>query len=430
MPTLRIVPQGARTKETLATYSTISPEDGALLQSITPLLSGKRILHINSAARGGGVAELLRGGCALERALGIESSWAVIEDATEFFVVTKKIHNGLQGTAHTLTPDEQRTYLNIATELREQFETMVCDIKPNLIILHDPQPLPLISQATRFAPVISRLHIDLSTPFMPIVELLMPMIRQASSVIVSSSNYHSAIEPYPEEQTTVIRPAIDPLTEKNVSLEHALTTDILVQHGIDTLRPYITQVSRFDVWKDPIGAIEAYRIAKQSLPTLQLVLAGFIEASDDPEALAWVEKTKSAASDDTDIHIFSDLSQLRGGISNALFVNALNTHTACTLQMSRREGFGLTITEAMWKEHVVIARPSRGAELQITHGKSGYLADTPDTIAKHIVETILDKTIAHTIGRAAKESVKKHFLLPHYVALNCQCYLDTLSQDK
>lgn len=428
MPLLRMVSLDTGDQETLATYTKISPDDSVALGDIIPSLVGKRILHVSSSARGGGVAELLRSSCMFERMLGIESSWAVIEDASDFFVVTKKIHNGLQGAVHTLTPDEQDTYFHVAPLLQEHFGTIVRNLKPDLIILHDPQPLPLISQARQFAPVIVRLHIDLSTPYKPMVKMLMSMIQQSSRVILSSSNYRAAIVPYPEDRTDIIRPAIDPLVEKNIPLERDAAKDILTRHGIDTSRPFIAQISRFDIWKDPIGAINTYRIVKQSLPTLQLMLAGFIEASDDPEAFEWVKKTTSAAMGDPGIHIFSDLSQLTAGTSNAFFINAINTCAACTLQMSRREGFGLTITEAMWKERVVIARPSRGAELQITHGENGYLADTPDALAQHILETLFNRDIAQTLGRAARESVRTNFLLPRYVRLNCQCYHDALSK--
>lgn len=426
MPTLKTVTLDSFTQSALTTYAAISPDDASSLKEITSSLAGKRILHVSSSAQGGGVAELLRSSCAFERALGIESSWVVIEDAHDFFVITKKIHNALQGAARIITPTEQAAYLEIAATLHKRFETIARDLQPNLIVLHDPQPLPLISQARRYAPVISRLHIDLSTPYRPIAEFLMPMLQQTSGIILSSGNYRSAIDTYSKDQTVIIRPAIDPLAEKNSPLDRDSAQNILEKHGIDTARPIITQISRFDTWKDPLGAIDTYRIAKQSLPTLQLILAGFIEASDDPEALEWVAKTTSAASRDPDIHIFSDLSQLTHDTSNALFINALNTLTDCTLQMSRREGFGLTITEAMWKARVVIARPSRGAELQITHGENGYLADTPEAIAQHVVETLSDTAKAQVIGRAAQESVRTHFLLPHYVRLNCQCYLDIL----
>lgn len=429
MPTMKMITPEPLTQSVLAAHTAISPDDAPSLQNIASSLAGKRVLHVSSSARGGGVAELLRGGCAFERALGIESAWAVIEDAADFFVITKKIHNGLQGAAHMIDSVEQAAYLEIAATLHEQFETIIRNIRPDLIILHDPQPLPLISQARQHAPVISRLHVDLSTPYKPIAEFLMPMLQQTSGIILSSSNYRSAIEPYPKNQTVIIRPAIDPLAEKNSPLDKSLAQSILEKHGIDTAHPFITQVSRFDVWKDPLGAIDAYRIAKQSLPTLQLILAGFIEASDDPEALEWVAKTTSAASGDPDIHIFSDLSQLKHGTSNTLFINAINTLTNCTLQMSRREGFGLTITEAMWKARVVIARPSRGAELQINHGENGYLADTPETVAHHIIETLSDTKKAQALGRAAQESVRAHFLLPHYVRLNCQSYFRTIARE-
>jgi trehalose synthase len=395
--------------------------------ALLPLLRGKRILHINSAATGGGVAEMLSGQIAFECALGIESRWYVIEDAADFFVITKKIHNSLQGDAIDLSPAERESYCALERSLAESFQALLGEFHPDLIILHDPQPLPLISMVRRTALTIVRLHIDLSTPYMPTVDFLMPFLSQASRIILSSDNYRAALDPYPAGQVTIIRPAIDPLTEKNRFLPSKEASEILMRHGIDTTRPFITQISRFDEWKDPLGALEAYRFTKRSVPGLQIVLAGFIEAADDPEAQAWVRKVRDAAGEDPDCIIFSDLSQLRELSSDDLLINALNTLTSATLQMSRREGFGLTITEAMWKGRVVVARPSRGALLQIDHGENGYIADTPEIAAGHIVDLLSKKVSAGEIGMAAHSSVQEHFLLTRYITLHLEAYRETLS---
>ena len=426
MPKLRIVTQEGLASEELSAYKAVSPADFKQLESLLPVLTGKHILHLSSSANGGGVAELLTSGCALERALGLRSQWAIIEDAMPFFVITKKIHNGLQGESLTLSPLEQKTYLNITPTLRADLETLLHKLQPDIIILHDPQPLPFIEIAKRFAPTLLRLHIDLSTPYQPMLDFLKPLIRQASTIIISSNNYRVAFGGYPPEHIAVIRPAIDPFTEKNRPLDKDTAEEILTKHNIDITRPFITQISRFDPWKDPLGAIEAYRFAKHSVPKLQLILAGFIEASDDPEALAWVDKTKAAVQNDPDVFIFSDLSQLKDSVSDSLFINALNTLTSCTLQMSRREGFGLTITEAMWKGRVVIARPSRGAELQIINGENGYISDTSETIAGHVIKTLADSKTAQAIGRAAQASVKENFFLPRYISHNCKVYQNFL----
>lgn len=426
MPKLTLVSTKQMSPQELSAYQEESSSDGTRLENLRPLLSGKRILHVSSTADGGGVAELLMSGCAFENALGLKSHWAVIEDTAPFFVITKKIHNGLQGETLTLTPTEQTAYRDIALSLHKDLEAILARLRTDIVILHDPQPLPLVSHVTQFAPALLRLHVDLSTPYKPIVDFLSPLIKEAASVIVSSDNYRAALEEYPAEHVAVIRPAIDPGTEKNRALDPSVAKDILTRHGIDTTRPFITQISRFDPWKDPLSAIAAYRIAKQSIPELQLVLTGFIEAADDPEALLWREKTKAAAGSDPDIRIFSDLSQLHGAITDSLLINAQNTLTNGTLQMSRREGFGLTITEAMWKERVVIARPSRGAQLQIVHGENGYIADTPEAVAKHIIDILADPVTAHRLGRAARASVAENFLLPHYIRLNCETYLKFL----
>lgn len=427
MPKLTLVPTKKMSARELLAFQETSPLDSARLESFRSLFPGKRILHVSSTANGGGVAELLMSSCAFENALGLESSWAVIEDVAPFFIITKKIHNGLQGETLDLAPDEQTTYYDLARSLHRDFEHLLRKLKPNVIVLHDPQPLPFIPIASQFAPTLLRLHIDLSTPYKPIIDFLSPFIKEAASIIVSSDNYRAALEEYPAKDVAIIRPAIDPNTEKNRPLESNIARDVLTRHGIDIARPFITQISRFDPWKDPISAIDAYRIAKRSVPELQLILTGFIEAADDPEAFSWRERTEAATGSDPDIRIFSDLSELYGTITDSLFINAQNTLTSATLQMSRREGFGLTITEAMWKERVVIARPSRGAQLQIVHGENGYIADTPEAVGKHVVDILANPAAAHRLGRAAHSSVAENFLLPHYIRLNSEVYLKLLT---
>lgn len=428
MPILRSVTPEPFSPEMISRYSAIRPSDFEEIRSFLPILSGKRILHISSSANGGGVAELLLSRCAFERGIGIESSWVVIEDVKSFFVITKKIHNGLQGESIGLSPEEQEEYFSIASALEKRLVEILDESRPDIIVIHDPQPLPCIAIARRFAPTIVRLHIDLSAPYAPTIDFLRPLIDQASSVIISSDTYRSALAGYPEERIAIIPPAIDPFTEKNSPIDPVRAARILGQHGIDTRRPFLSQVSRFDPWKDPLGAIAVYRNIKRSVPDIQLVLTGFIEASDDPEASAWIRKTEEAAMQDPDIFLFSDLSELQDGISDSLFINAINTLANCTLQMSRREGFGLTITEAMWKERVVVARPSQGALLQIVSGKNGFLGKTPEDMMVPILRILSEQGTARMIGNEAGLSVRKRFLLPRSISLNCKTYRDALQE--
>ncbi|MDP3957274.1 MAG: glycosyltransferase, partial [bacterium] len=411
----------------LSDYHSLCPEDFQSLQALLPALSGKRVLHINTTAQGGGVAEILQSSIPLENSLGIESSWCVLEHSLSFFTATKKIHNGLQGATVILTPDDQETYLGVGSVLKKEFEEVLRNLRPDIVVFHDPQPLPLIFLARRFAATILRLHVDLSTPQNETLEFLKPFIGQATEVIVSTDSYRTSLQKYSAKHIAIIPPAIDPLTKKNEILDTAIAKKILTDHAIDPNTPFITQISRFDTWKDPLGAIEAYHLAKSFVPGLQLILAGFVEAADDPEATEWIDKVTKVGNADPNIFIFSELSQLRHLPDDAHFINALNTLTSCALQMSLREGFGLTITEAMWKERVVVARPSRGAQLQITHGKNGYLASTPAAIADYVVRTLTDPETAQAMGKAARSSVTQNFLLPRYLRLNYQVYRDVLT---
>jgi trehalose synthase len=220
----------------------------------------------------------------------------------------------------------------------------------------------------------------------------------------------------------VIYPAIDPFSEKNKLISSAAAKKIISRHGINPNKPTISQVSRFDPWKDPLGVITAYRFAKKEIPSLQLVLSGFFEAQDDPEAILIFEQVKKQTAGDPDIHLFYDKKQLKKTSVN-IFVNALQTASDIIIQASIREGFGLTITEAMWKEKPIIARKNSGSSLQIKNNKNGILVNSPDEIGKAIIHLFQNKKLKNRIGKAAKLSVRQNFLIQRFVSDNLKLYI-------
>lgn len=389
---------------------------------IAKKIKNQKIIHINSTAYGGGVAELLRSQVISEKKLGLKSHWLTIEAPKSFFVITKKIHNLLQGKNDLLTEKEKILYLTINKKLGKLLRYFCQRFKSGIIIIHDPQPLPLISFIpTKFFPIL-RLHIDLSSPNPTTMEFFRPYIMKYRFVVISNPEYRKSMYWLPKSKIKIIMPAIDPLSLKNKSMNLNTANRILEAHGINTTKPIITQISRFDPWKDPLGVIRAYYLAKNKIPNLQLVLAGFFFAKDDPEAKDIFEKVKKHAKNDPDIHLFSNPKQLKN-TSNDIFINALYTASTLIIQKSIREGFGLTITEAMWKEKPVIAGITSGTSIQIKNRKNGILVESPEKAAKAIINLIKKEELRKKLGKAAKKSVQKRFLFPRYLLDNLKLYL-------
>lgn len=384
-------------------------------------LEGARVLHVSSTPYGGGVAELLHTIVPLMRDAGLDAQWLVMDGAPpEFFEVTKKIHNTLQGMDGDLTSEEWAVYSEVNRRLAAHFPEGPWDF----VVIHDPQPLLAGALArglaaaggkTEGARWFWRCHIDLSTPLGSTWERLHPLVNQYDGAIVTSHEYARQEVTIPVAQIT---PSIDPTSPKNLPLDRERARSVLSGFGVDPDRPLLVQVSRFDPWKDPFGVIEAYQIVKVQYPDAQLALVGSI-ALDDPEGVRLLHDLKQAAKGDPDAHVLSN----QDGV-HAAEVAAFQQEADVIIQKSVREGFGLTITEGMWKARPVVAGQATGCRLQIEDGHSGYLIGSTEECAAKIVQILSDPGLGQALGHQARETVRRRFLsathVAHYLSLFAQ----------
>lgn len=405
-------------------YDSLTPKEIKELKKLSHKMKGVSVVHINTASLGGGVAELLLSQIPLERSLGIKSSWLVLDAPPEFFEITKKIHNLLQGKPGFLSEEEIGIYVSTNKEIGNKLEKFLEKIGRGILVIHDPQPAPLIFHVPDDWRPILRLHIDLSSPNPKMLEFLRKYIDKYHSIVVSVPEYTSPLE-LEKSRIKIINPAIDPYSEKNQEIKIETAESILESLEINCTKPILTQVSRFDPWKDPLGVIKAYYEAKNEIPDLQLVLAGFLFAVDDPEAFEIFDKVKKHSKGDPDIFVFADPRQLKD-TSNDTFINALYTASTVVMQKSLREGFGLTITEAMWKKKAVIAGKTNGTTLQISHGKNGFLVSSIKEAAEKTKDLIKNPKLREKLGKAAKESVRKKFLISRFVRENIETYISCM----
>lgn len=406
-------------KRSFAPYRKFNKGHFASVTSRARGLRGKRIVHISATSVGGGVAEILQSQVALEQGLGLDTKWFVIQGPSEFFKITKKIHNLLQGKSGILTSQEKNLYISESSRISSGLPEFFENLRPDLLIIHDPQPAALVNSFPAPTPSILRLHIDLSVPNVSALEFLRPFIEKYSRVIISRKDYRPLWLPL--KKTLVITPTIDPFTPKNQKMSTRKAREILMNYGVNPDCPIISQVSRFDAWKDPLGVIEAFYRAKNELPHLQLILAGFFQAADDPESVEIFKRVQRYAKGDPDIFLFENPRLLKD-ISIDLFVNAIQSASDVVLQKSLREGFGLTVTEAMWKGKPVIGGMSAGIALQIKNGKNGFLVRSPSEAAGHIVTLIKDRKLHIKIGNEAAKSVAKNFLIPRSLKEHFEIY--------
>ena len=371
------------------------------LRAAAEPLRGARVLHVNSTAFGGGVAELLLTHVPLLNDLGIETTWAVLEGSDEFFAVTKTIHNALQGAEVEWTPHMEDVYRERvranAAQLDEGFD---------IVFIHDPQPAAILEvledEGRRMGTWAWRCHIDLSAPFEPVWRFVAPVVERYDGAVFTMEEY---LQPgFTGPALAFVPPSIDPLSTKNCPVSAETRHDVLMRYGVDSRRPILTQVSRFDPWKDPIGVIDAYRLAKKEVPDLQLVMAGSM-AHDDPEGMRYLDLTAEHAGGDPDVHMLTDFE----GVGN-LEVNVLQHASTVIVQKSIREGFGLVVAEAMWKERPVVGGNVGGIRLQIEDGASGFLVDSVEDCAERVVTLLLDTDLRAHMGRSAHERVRERFL--------------------
>jgi len=378
-------------------------------------LKGMHILHVNSTALGGGVAEILAKMVPLMNALGIETRWEVIKGNEEFYQCTKNFHNALQGRPVHISPQALKVYEEInalnAQELKHSLE------QADIVIIHDPQPAALISHyPQRKGKWIWRCHIDASSPFRAIWKYLRQYVEKFDATVFSLSDFVQELS----HPIYLIPPSIDPLSEKNVDLSPEEINTVYGLFGIDPNRPMILQVSRFDPFKDPLGVISAYYMAKKYKPTLQLVLAGGY-AVDDPEGAAVYQEVKSAAEGDPDIHV------LLLPADSHRTINALQRAATVVLQKSTKEGFGLTVTEALWKGKPVIGGNCGGIRLQVINHHTGFLVNTPEGAAHRIRYLLQNPDKIEEMGKKGKEFVHNRFLITRHLQEYLTMILSLLS---
>jgi trehalose synthase len=386
----------------LRDYATIATR--GLMDEIRRLaepLEGKRVVHLSATAFGGGVAEINYTLIPLMRDAGLDVEWRIIHGQEEFFNVTKTMHNGLQGAPETLSAEDREIYLRYQELNAGEFED-----DADFVIVHDPQPIGMIGCCpSSRAQWIWRCHIDLSTPNPDTLGFILPWLRTYDGAIFHRRQY------VPNGATGLAAayiwpPAIDPLAPKNMALSAEDAAYIVDQFGIDVDRPLLTQVSRFDPWKDPLGVIDAYREVKRSAPDVQLALVGSM-AHDDPEGWDFYHRTVAYADGDPDIYILSNLNNV-----GSVEVNAFQVHSSAVIQKSIREGFGLTVSEALWKARPTVAGRAGGIVDQITDGETGWLVDSSADCSRACLEILDDPVAARRLALRGKEVVRRSFLTP------------------
>jgi len=364
-------------------------------------LQGARLLQLNSTGFGGGVAELLFTQVALFNDLGIETTWAVLEGSDDYFAVTKAVHNALQGAAVEWTPQMASTYWDRivanAAQLVDGYD---------FYLVHDPQPAAILKvieeEGRRGGRWLWRCHIDLSTPHLPVWEFFEPIVNRYDAAIFTMQDF---AQPGVQGPTLAfIPPSIDPLSVKNRALSEETTREVLAAYGIDPARPIISQVSRFDPWKDPLGVIDAYRLLKDGLPELQLIMAGSL-AHDDPEGMRYLDLTEEHRAGDPDIHLLTNLQ----GVGD-LQISAFQEASQVIVQKSTREGFGLVVTEGMWKQKPVVGGNVGGIRLQIVDGETGFLVDSVESCADRVGELLRDPELRARMGQSGHQRVRERFL--------------------
>jgi trehalose synthase len=393
--------------ESLDDYRGIAPDDQIeRLRDLASRLTGLRVLHVNATPYGGGVSELLRSALALQRGLGLTVEWRVISGETKFFEVTKNFHNALQGGDYELTPEDQETYI-----LQNAYNAHQFSGEYDLVIIHDPQPLALLKLHGRgSARWVWRCHIDTSEPNPAVLGFLEPYIAEYDALVFTLDQFvPDSLRDHP---IVPIPPGIDPLSPKNFDLTMEQCQRIMSWVGVDTDRPVMTQVSRFDPWKDPLGVIRIYRMVRERFPGLQLALLGSM-ALDDPEAWELMGVIREEAQNDPDILVATNLT----GIGN-MEVNVFQRRSDVVVQKSIREGFGLIVSETLWKGTPMVAGNTGGIPIQMPDGAGGFLADPrdEDAFAARVAYLLENPEIGRQLGRRGHEVVRDRFLITRYVA--------------
>ena len=348
------------------------------------------VVNVNSTYYGGGVAEILSSLTLLLNGAGIKAGWRVLQGRPDFFSITKKMHNALQGAEINLSELKQEIYEEVVFE-----NALRMHLDHDLVIVHDPQPLPLIQHYRKKSPWVWRCHVDLSAPDPELWAYLAGFIERYDAVVLSLPEYAQQLTP-PQR---FIMPAINPFSTTNKELEEAEIDERLAHYEIPGDLPLVVQVSRFDRWKDPQGVIDAFRLARREIEAT-LVLVGNV-ATDDPEGQEIFESLCECGEER--IRVLS--------VQDSALVNALQRRAAVVLQKSLREGFGLTVTEAMWKGAAVIGGRVGGIRHQIVDGENGFLVESVEEAAQRMVQLLQDAALRRRLGEKARETVRERFLM-------------------
>lgn len=366
-------------------------------------LKGKKIGMYSATAFGGGVAEILQSMIPLMRDLGIDVEWEVLEANNSFFNITKKMHNGLQGQEGYLTEEEKELYLRANEENAKSTNVDLYDI----VVIHDPQPIPMIEYSKgKKCKWIWRCHIDTSNANPAYWDFIFSFMKEYDATIFTMKDFIK--ETYGLNKVVLIPPSIDPLSEKNRKLSESEVNEVLQYYDVDMSKPMLVQVSRFDPWKDPIGVVDVYRKLKRDF-NIQLAMIGSM-ASDDPEGWLFYDRLLRHVGEDFDVKVLTNFNGV-----GAYEVNAFQRGAFIVLQKSIKEGFGLTVTEGLWKERPVIGGNVGGITLQIEDGVNGYLVNNNDEAYERIKHLLLHPEEASKLGKNGKEYVRKRFLITRHI---------------
>lgn len=366
--------------------------------SLAKRVKGAKIIHINATSYGGGVAEILKSLIPLARSVGLNAKWQILHGSKEFFATTKSIHNALQGDSSVkITNDMQEVYLKM-----NDLNAKTLDLDGDVIVIHDPQPLPLIKYRQK-GKWVWRCHIDTSQPNMYVWSFLKTFVEKYDALVFSREIY---IPSNIRGVKVFIRyPSIDPLSDKNRPLHQTEILKILEKFGLDPDKPIIGQVARFDPWKNPLGVIDTYRRVKEKISEVQLALIGSF-AHDDPEGVEWYEKTVRYADGLKDVYVLTNMN----GVHD-VEVNAFQRAFTVALQLSIKEGFGLTVSEALWKGVPVVATRVGGIPLQVINEVTGFLINDVKEAVEKIILLLRRTWLARELGRNGVEHVKRNFLV-------------------
>jgi trehalose synthase len=384
------------------------------IKELAGRLLDSTITHVNSTRSGGGVAEILQNLVPLAKSLGLKVRWQSIGGTIDFFNITKKFHNALQGMNIKLTKEMKIKYIKYNEKFSENL-----DLDSDVVFIHDPQPLPIIKfNRDKCKKFLWRCHLDLTNANTTYWNFIIKFVEQYDALVFSLDKYvHKDVR---HKKILIVPPSIDPLSNKNRILSPEEIYQTLTKFDINPEYPIMTQVARFDYWKDPLGVIDCYKIVKKKIPKIQLLMIGSF-AQDDPEGQKWYRKTVQKAKNFRRIHVLTD----KDGVGD-LEVNAFQRASNVVVQKSIREGFGLSVTEALWKGTPVVATRVGGIPLQVINNVTGYLVNTTKECADRTIYLLKHQYLGKILGMEGREHIKRNFLITRHLEDYLKLHLEII----